>query len=319
MPSSLMWLFPLVCLMPPGRAEPEAEAEALTYLLAPISPNFYPRVYFSPSYRPAPFTYPSQTAGHQFLGGTNFANFPTIDELNGINPQNTLLVRPSLVLETPSENYNEGAVMVQKGLAQASGNPPSNVGPVFMTTSNDPPLSSLFSPLPVTDTGVDNNLNNMNKNTNNRGINTNRKDQRHNGNHRHNSNDRFNSNGVRDYHSNKVSNNIRDNNRPRRYNCSSDGIFPDQNSDCQRYYICQRNQVMSYRQQKQRQNCKIISKVWEFDCGLGQLYDASQAACAPAYTVDNWCNVPNTVNYGPGTSSYIPGSKIVVDMSGILC
>lgn len=72
---------------------------------------------------------------------------------------------------------------------------------------------------------------------------------------------------------------------------------------------------------------------------MGKLYDASVGACAPASTVDNWCNAPNSVsnqpireeypgsdpirgldslNYGPGTSDYDSGSNIVLEMSGDL-
>ena len=72
---------------------------------------------------------------------------------------------------------------------------------------------------------------------------------------------------------------------------------------------------------------------------MGKLYDASLGACAPASTVDNWCNAPNSVNnqpireeypgsdpirgldsvnYGPGTSDYDSGSNIVLEMSGDL-
>ena len=72
---------------------------------------------------------------------------------------------------------------------------------------------------------------------------------------------------------------------------------------------------------------------------MGKLYDASQSACAPANTVDNWCNAPNSinnqpikekypgsepiiglnsVNYGPGTSDYDSGSNTVLKMSGDL-
>ena len=77
-------------------------------------------------------------------------------------------------------------------------------------------------------------------------------------------------------------------------------------------------------------------QVWEFSCTVGQLYDASLGACAPANTVDTWCNAPNSirpirgqypgsepirglenVNYGPGTVDYDAGSNIVQEMSGI--
>ena len=70
---------------------------------------------------------------------------------------------------------------------------------------------------------------------------------------------------------------------------------------------------------------------------MGRSYDARLGTCAPSNTVDNWCNVPNsvnnqpmreeypgsgpirgleTVNYGPGTIDYDSGSNIVVEMSG---
>ena len=313
MPSALMLPLSLAALMTQVMAE--ADADPLTLILAPggwslPTGHYYPGSDSAPSQHQT-FLNPQ---GHPAVvqQQRNLANFPRFTEPARIQPHSqfflklgeTLPVTQSLVPGLLNENYNkEGSVLTQNGWIQPSRGVASNVGA-------NQQLPTVFSPIPL--------RGNINSNTViNRGIShTIRNDQNLIGNNRKNTNDRFiNSNSNR----NPIIRDHNSNSRQSKYNCSSDGIFPDQNSDCQRYYICQRNQVISYRQQKQRQNCKIISKVWEFDCGLGQLYDASQGACAPAYTVDNWCNVPNTVNYGPGTSSYNPGSKIVVDMSGILC
>ena len=77
----------------------------------------------------------------------------------------------------------------------------------------------------------------------NRGITNNvRNDQRLLGNNRNSINDRFintNRNPIRDHNRN---NNIVQ--RESRYNCTSDGIFPDIISDCQKYFVCQGSQVI---------------------------------------------------------------------------
>ena len=227
MPSALMLTLSMAALMTQVMAE--ADADPLTLILAPWSlppGHYYPgsdQTFLNPQGHPA-------VVQQQ----RNLANFPRITEPARIQPHSqlflklgeTLPVTQSLVPGLLNENYNkEGSVLSQNGLIQPSRGVASNVGA-------NQQLPTVFSPIPL--------RGNINSNTViNRGIShTIRNDQNLIGNNRKNMNDRFiNSNRnpiIRDHNSNS---------RQSKYNCSSDGIFPDISSNCQKYFICQGNQV----------------------------------------------------------------------------
>ena len=217
MPSALMLTLSLAVLMTQVMAE--ADADPLTLILAPggwslPTGHYYPGSDSAPSQHQT-FLNPQ---GHPAVvqQQRNLANFPRITEPARIQPHSqfflklgeTLPVTQSLVPGLLNENYNkEGSVLSQQ-------------------------LPTVFSPIPL--------RGNINSNTMiNRGIShTIRNDQDLIGNNRKNMNDRFiNSNRnpiIRDHNSNS---------RRSKYNCSSDGIFPDISSNCQKYFICQGNQV----------------------------------------------------------------------------
>ena len=244
MPSALMLTLPLACLVTLARAE--ADPDPLTLILAsPPSSWSGPGGHYYPDQQPSGLALLNpQSGGVQQQ--RNLANLPRINPQPAriqqqsqffLKPAETLT--PNLVLGLPGNGnyYNGGSVLVQRGLAQPSRAAASNVGVRFSTQSNNQRLPSVFSPLPVR--GINNN------NMMNRGVsNSIRNGQRFSGNNRNSMNDRFihrNRNPQRDYNSN----NIRDSNinRLSKYNCSSDGIFPDISSDCQKYYVCQGSQV----------------------------------------------------------------------------
>ena len=250
MPSALMLTLPLACLVTLAIAE--ADPDPLTLILAsPPSSWSPPSAWSAPGGRYYPDQQPSGLAllnpqsGASVQQQRNFANMPRINpQLARIQQQQSQFfikpaetLTPNLVLGLPGNYYNEDSVLVQRGMVQPSRAATSNVGVGFVTQSNNRQLPSVFSPYPVR--GINNN-NMMNRVVSN----SIRNGQRQIGNNRNSMNDRFihnNRNPQKDYNSN----NIRDNNinRLSKYNCSSDGIFPDISSDCQKYYVCQGSQV----------------------------------------------------------------------------
>ena len=237
MPSALVLTLSLA-LMTRVRAEPDAEP--LTLILAPG--GWSPGLYYPPDSAPSqqtflnPQGYPGVVQQQR-----NLANFPRITEPARIQPHSQFFLKPvetlpvtqNLVPGLPNKDYyREGSVLAHYGRIQPSGGEPSNVGAAFVTQTNDKKLPTVFSPIPVRG-----NINNMI----NRDISNNiRNDQNLIGNNRNSMNDRFINSSKRNPIIRDDNSNI---NRQSKYNCSSDGIFPDIRSNCQMYFVCQGNQV----------------------------------------------------------------------------
>ena len=236
MPSALVLTLPLAALMTQVRAEPDAEP--LTLILAPggwSSGLYYPsdsapgqQTFLNPQ------GYPGVVQQRR-----NLANFPRITDPARIQPHSQFFLKPvetlpvtqNLVPGLPNRDYyREGSVLTQNGRIQPSRGVPSNVGTAFVTQTNDQQLPTVFSPIPV--------RGNINSNPMiNRDIPNNiRNNQNLIGNNRNSMNDRF----INSINRNPIISNI---NRQSKYNCSSDGIFPDISSNCQKYFVCQGNQV----------------------------------------------------------------------------
>ena len=70
--------------------------------------------------------------------------------------------------------------------------------------------------------------------------------------------------------------------------CGENGVFPDLDSDCEKYYVCNGQMVIckgNFEKQK-----RYFFKVWRYTCNQGLLFDAKIGACNWRQSVDLKCN-----------------------------
>merc|ERR1711884_729021 len=59
------------------------------------------------------------------------------------------------------------------------------------------------------------------------------------------------------------------------YTCPGDGTFPDMESGCEQYYVCNQG------------------KSWKYTCPPSLLFDAVEGVCNWSQLVDDYCNAQN--------------------------